>query len=239
MSGERRRPPAWRQVLALVRKDALLELRSKDLLASALTLGLTCLGLIAFCVDFLILRFDQVGPAVLWIAVLFTAITALSRTFALEREDGCLEALLLAPMGRTVLFIGKLVFNTLALNLLGALVLGGGVLFLNQGPGRVVFDGERLGWLALVLVVHVTGLAVLGTLLGLMTLRSRRGELLLPLLQGVLSLPILILAVIETRFLFASVWSAERLGELLKLSLAFDVLFLTAAVLLFPAVAEE
>jgi heme exporter protein B len=227
------------QVLAIVRKDLLIEWRTRDLLSTMVVLGLTSLVLFEFAVDFSQVPFRLVGPPALWMTFVFTAVLGLARSFALERENRCLEGLLLSPIDRSVLYLGKLLGNFLVLTALQLLLTGAALVLLNRGPGAVSLGIERLAALAGAVALNALGFAAVGTLFALMAQRTRRGDLLLPVLQAVLGLPVLIAAVIATRRLLDPELSLAAAAAPLRLSAAYDVVFVALALLLFESVVED
>jgi heme exporter protein B len=227
-----------RQLLALIAKDLLIEWRTRDLLATMGGMGLAAVACFGFAVDFTQVPFGRVGAPVLWLAFTFTGMTGLSRSFALERENRCIDALLLAPMDRSVLYAGKLLSNFLVLLALDAMLLGLCFVMLDVGE-RVRLDGAR--WLALsgVVALNALGFAAVGTLLAFMAQRTRRGDFLLPVLQAVLALPVLILAVIATQRLFDPALPIAEVATPVRLSAVFVVVFVALSLVVFDHVVEE
>jgi heme exporter protein B len=153
----------------------------------------------------------------------------LSRSFALERENLCLEALLLSPIDRSVLYAGKFLANLLVLTVLQLLLTGAALVLLNHGPGAVDLGAQRLWILAGIVVLNAFGYAAVGTLFALMAQRTRRGDLLLPVLQAVLGLPVLAAAVIATRKLLDVELALDALAMPLRLTAIFDLVFVSLA----------
>lgn len=229
---------AWRQVGALVAKDFLIEWRTRDLVATMGAMGLAAVASFSFAVDFTVLPFARVGAPVLWLAFTFTGMTGLSRSFGVERENRCLDGLLLAPMDRGLLYAGKLASNFLVLMALDAMLLALCFVMLNVGD-PVRLDAAR--WLALLGVVSLNtlGFAAVGTLLAFMAQRTRRGDFLLPVLQAVLALPVLILAVIATQRIFDRNVPLAAIGAPVRLSAVFVVVFVALSLVVFDHVVEE
>jgi heme exporter protein B len=165
---------------ALARKDLLLELRARDTLPAMLLFVISTLVVFHF-----VLPGDSselAATGLLWVAVLFTALLGLSRTFAAEREHGVIDGLVLAPSDRSAIWLGK------TLSLLAFLMLAE-VLAL---PAFALFFGE-VDWpmIAGVALANL-GIAAVGTLLAAVAAASRARELLLPLLFLPLAIPIVI-----------------------------------------------
>ena len=166
-------------VAALARKDLLVELRSRDTVPSMLLFVVG--GLVVF--HFALADDSRLAAAgMLWIALLFTALLALVRSFVAEREDGVMDGLLLAPCDRSAIWLGKTI-SVVAFLVLAELV---------ALPAFALFY-EPVGWelVAGVALANV-GIAAVGTLLGAMAAAARARELLLPLLFMPLAIPIVV-----------------------------------------------
>lgn len=227
-----------RQVAAIAAKDALIEWRTRDLLATMGAMGLASVVLFAFALDFTQAPFARFGPPVLWLAFTFTGMTGLSRSFGTEKENRCLEGLLLSPVDRSVVYLGKLAANVGVLLALDAVLLLLCFGMLDQG-GSVRLDVVRWAWLAAIVVLNTIGFAAAGTLLAFIAQRTRRGDFLLPVLQAVLSLPVLIAAVVATQALFDADRPLSDLSTPLRLTGVFDVVFIAVSLIVFDHVVED
>jgi heme exporter protein B len=228
-----------RLVAAIVAKDLLIEWRTRDLAATMLVFGFASIVIFNFAVDFARTPFSTLGAPVLWLAFTYTGFAGLTRSFALERENRCLDGLLLAPVDRGVLYLGKLVVNFVVLLALEAFLLAVGFLMLNQGSGAVLLSPRRWAALAGVIALNTLGFAAVGTLFALMAQRTRRGDVLLPVMQSVLTLPVLISAVLATRKLLDVAVPLAEVADLVKLSAVFDVIFVSLSLVLFDHVVED
>jgi heme exporter protein B len=167
-------------VAALARKDLLLELRAKETVPAMVLFVLSALTIFHFAIPAKTSRDATLG--LLWTALVFTALLGLTRAFVPEREQGLLDALVLAPSDRTAIWLAKAisVFAFLATAELVAL------------PAfSLLFTA--VGWrtVAAVALANV-GIAAVGTLTGAMAVAGRARELLLPLLFLPLAIPILV-----------------------------------------------
>jgi heme exporter protein B len=228
-----------RQAWAIVAKDLLIEWRTRDLLATMVILGFTTVVLFNFAVDFARVPFSMLGAPVLWLAFSFTGFIGLTRSFALERQDSCLDGLLLAPVDRSVIYLGKLIVNFLVLTVLEVFLLALCVFFLNQGSGAVELPLSRWAVLVAVIALNTLGFASVGTLFALMVQRTRRGDVLLPVLQSILSLPVLIPAVLATRRLLDARAPLKDIAHLVQLSAVFAVVFIALSLVVFEYVVED
>jgi heme exporter protein B len=169
---------------ALTRKDLLLEMRSRETVPAMLLFVVSSLVVFHFAVPASLEpeTHDTVAIGLLWIAILFTALLGLSRAFAAEREQGLLDALVLAPCDRSVIWLSKTLSVVAFLALMEVVALP--VFALLYAP----IDGATI---AAVLLADL-GIAAVGSLLSAMALASKTRELILPLLFLPLAVPIVV-----------------------------------------------
>jgi len=213
-------------------KDIRMELRSRTSLLSAAVFAALMLLVQNFARDPTAVSTLDLAPGVLWVTVAFAAVVAMNRAFTVERENAAFDGLLLAPLPREVLFLGKFLANLIFVLLVEAITLPLFVLFFNVGLGRAL-----PGLLAALLLATV-GFVAVGTVFSAMVVKTRFAELMLPILLLPFMVPPLIFAVKTTVPLFAGRPLSEVFGGLRFLAV-YDVVFLTLALLLFPAVVDE
>ncbi|HIT52098.1 MAG TPA: heme exporter protein CcmB [Candidatus Aveggerthella excrementigallinarum] len=184
-----KRPSAWAHYRALVRKDMLHEMHTKDMLTS---MGLYALLVLVVYGAALAqagsqLDIQQMAGGLLWAAVLFTSLLGLNRSFGHETADGCLDGLMLVPMDRSVLFLAKATANLAFLALVEVVVVP---LFFFFFLGTV---GVAPSWplLLAVLAVGTVGIAGVGTMLSTITVNTRGRDVMLAVLFIPLSFPLL------------------------------------------------
>jgi len=97
----------WGPVLVIVWKDVLLELRSRDLIVSVVVFGLLVVVVFNFALNNTPGRSAELAPGILWTAFAFAAILAMNRAFVRDQEQGGLEGLLISPVSRDAIFVGK------------------------------------------------------------------------------------------------------------------------------------
>jgi len=175
--------------LAILRKDLMLELRSGASTAALVSLALLVLVVLTFALD----RATAGGPdsaaGALWVALVFAGMLAATRVMVAEHENGCLRALLLAPVDRAILYAAKLTASATFMMAAAVAATTLAMLFFN-----LEFSGS-LATLAIVLILGALGFSALATLLAAISIRARGGELLLPLLIVPLFVPALIAGV--------------------------------------------
>ena len=227
-----RLPELVRHALAVARKDLLVEYRSRTAILAAIAFVVLVLIVFNFGRDPTAVSNVELAPSILWVTFTFAAILALNRAFQLELENQALEGLLLAPIQRSSIYLGKLIANlafVAMIELIGVPLLA---LFFNV---RIL---PVLGPLAGVVALATVGFVTVGTLFSAMTVRTRFAELLLPVLLLPFMIPPLIWAVLATGRLFAGRPLSEIEGWL-KMLAAYDIVFVGVALLLFPATVNE
>ena len=221
-----------RLALVIAAKDLRAELRSRTALLSALVFAALVLVVFNFARDPTTLSAEAIAPSALWITFTFGAIVALNRAFAMEREHAALDGLLLAPLPREALYLGKLLANLAFVAIVEAVSLPLFVLFFNVDPGHA------LGGLIAVIALATIGFVAVGTIFSAMAVRTRFAELLLP----VLLLPFMVPPLIGASALTARLLEGRPLSEmygLVRLLALYDIVFVTLCTLLFPAVVDE
>ena len=221
----------FRHTLILVWKDVLIDLRRKDNLLSMLLFAILTLLVFQFALGEDPKLFLTAFPGIIWIIFLMSGVLGLGKSFVQEMETGCMGGLLTAPVDRSVLFLGKMLANTLFL-LVTQLLFMPLSLFL--------FKIEVGNWLELFMVLFfgTVGFSSLGTLLTAMTATVRGKEMLLPILIFPLMIPSLLCVVRLTDFLFFGS-HPEEVWSWWKLLLGFDVVLFTLSLLGFEFVVEE
>ena len=167
-------------VAALTRTNLRLELRSRDTVPSLLLFVVSTLVVFRFALP--ADASDLAATGLLWIAVLFTALLALTRAFVAERDQRVLDGLVLSPCDRSAIWLGK------ALSILAFLV----VVELIALPAFALFFAPVDAATVAAFALADIGIVVVGTLLGAMAAASRARELLLPLLFLPLVIPVIV-----------------------------------------------
>jgi heme exporter protein B len=221
-----------RLILAVAGKDVRAELRSRTALLSALVFAALVLVVFNFARDPTALSATALAPSVLWVTFALAALLAMNRAFTIERENGALDGLLLAPVSREALFLGKLLANLAFVGSVELVTLPLFTLFFN------VSLWPRLPGILGTTVLATVGFVAVGTIFSAMAVRTRHAELLLPVLLLPFMVPPLIGAVqVTSRLIAGRPWS-EMLGWI-RLLLLYDIVFVTLCTLVFPAVVDE
>lgn len=216
---------------AIAGKDLRIELRARH--ATAVVLPFAATLLVAFGLSLGPGRtlLQQTAPGLLWLAVLFASVLAFRRTYETEGEDGALDGLLLAPIDKAAVFLGKALAVAAQLLALEVVVMALVAALFDLSLGR---DPLRL---AGALVLGTVGLAAVGSLFGVLAESPRAREAVFPLLVLPLTTPVIVSAVRATAL--ATQGSAGDSSSWLGLLLAFDVVFLAAGTLVFGSLMED
>jgi heme exporter protein B len=220
-----------RRAWAIVWKDVLVERRSKETVNAVLFFTVLLLFVFEFSLGGDRERLAGVLPGLLWLGVLLAALLGLGRSFVLERENDCWEALLLTPGDKGAVYVGKLLGNLLLMALVEAVVLALFTVLLNVEVGRA------MPGLLLVLALGTLGIAAVGTLFGAMTAHVRARELLFPVLLLPALVPVLLGIVKSTEALLLGE-ALAGVAHWLKLLVAADVIYVVAGLLTFDVLLE-
>lgn len=219
---------AW----VIFQKDMMVEYRTRERLTTMLVFSLIVLIIFNFAFNFGGMAIQRVAPGMMWVAFAFSGMLGVNRSFAPEKDRGTLDGLLLAPVDRGAIYLGKLFGNIVLIGLIEAITLPLFALFLNMPLLPYVAR------LAVILSLGTLGFAAIGTLFAAVSANSRMREVMLPILLLPITSPILIAGVETTSIVFQEgTW--EEMASWLKLLGAFTVVFLVASVLLFEYIVEE
>ena len=218
-------------VAAVARKDLTLELRSRERVVAMAVFAVLVAVVFSFALDPTV-RARGIAGAMVWVTVLFAGTLGLGRSFALEREHDALQGLLLAPVDRGAVFLGKFIANL-------AIVLGVELVIF---PVYALFFGldflGSLGALAGIVALATVGFMLLGTLFAAVSAHTRLGDSLLPILLLPLLLPVVIFGAAATQRLLVGRPASEVMAGV-KMLAAFDLLYLLVCTWSFGHVIEE
>jgi len=226
------RSPFWTTAWAVAAKDLTIEWRTKTAFASSMVFAVLVLAVFYFARDRTVVSELDIAPGALWVTFTFAAMLGLNRAFLLERENRALDGILLAPVSRTALFVGKLIGNLAFVGVVELVSIPLFSLFFNV-PVLPHLPG-LLGVIAMATLAFVA----VGTLLSAMVVRTRFAELMLPILL----LPFLLPPIVGAVQLTAGVLADRPLSDFggwLKLLASFDIVFVVLCVALFEATLEE
>lgn len=219
-----------RSIGAVVWKDLVAELRSRELLSAMLVFALLVILIFNFALELDVRTRNTITSGVLWVTFAFAGTLGLNRSMALEKDRGCLDGLLLAPVDRSALYFGKALGNLFFMLIVEAIVL----------PVYSVLYNTNLfnpGLIAVILLGSI-GYTAVGTLLASMAVQTRTRDVLLPILLFPVIIPVLVAAV-KASNAFLSGYEMAEIWPWLNLLIVYDVIFTAVALMTFDYIVEE
>lgn len=218
-----------------------MELRTKEMVTAMLLFAL--IAMVIFYVAFYNtgrdvsagreLDLTLVGGGLMWIAFAFMSLLGLNRSFVHEKDEGCLDGLLLAPMERWVIFFGKMLGNFIFISVVEFVAIVPFSLFFIRSSWL-----GRAGWLALVLALSNLGICTLGTLFAAISINTKARDLMLPVLLLPVLIPALVFSVQGTSAVITGNGMAQ-LDQWLGSLAIYDLIFVLAAYALYEFVIGE
>ena len=219
--------------LLIMRKDLRVETRSRELFLTTLFFSVSTVLVFAFGFVRDGRPVENAVAGILWIAIAFAGTLALGRTFERERYHDVLRALLLAPVDRPAIYVGKLL-GILALLAAVEVVIVPLVALLFQAP---LFRQPILTFLLLSL--GTLGFSAVGTLFGAMLVRARSRDVFLPVLLYPITIPVIIAGVRGIAVLLQPEVDVAMARAWIGMLVFFDVVFITLSLWTFEPVMTE
>jgi heme exporter protein B len=217
-------------ILAVVWKDLLTEMRSRELLSAMLVFALLVILIFNFSLELDLPTRRAVTSGVLWVTFAFAGTLGLNRSMAIEKDRGCLDGLLLAPVDRSAIYFGKTISNLAFMLIVETIILPVYSLLYNTNlfnPGLIA-----------VTILGSIGYVAVGTLLASMAVQTRTRDILLPILLFPVAIPVLLASVKASEGLLQGLASTEIMPWV-NLLLVYDVIFIAVAFMTFDSVVEE
>ena len=219
--------------LLVLRKDVVIEVKSREILFTTLFFSVSCILVFSFAFVSEGQAVGDVAAGILWIAIAFSGTLALGRTFERERYGETLKALLLAPVARPAIYVGKLLGVVILLCLAELLLVPLVALLFSAS----LFARPLL--LAALLLTGTVGFSAVGTLFAAMLVRARTRDVLLPILLYPITVPVMIAGVRGTAALLAAPPDEPVATMWIGLLVSFDVVFVTLALWTFEPLMTE
>jgi len=217
-------------VLTVLRKDLVAEFRSRELVSAMALFALLSVLVFSFALQLNRLTRLEAISGVLWVTVTYAVVLGFNRNSTVEREGGSFEAMLLAPVSRGAIYVGKMLGNFLFSTVIGLVLLP---------LMTILYNVSLVSWgVVLVLVLGVFGIATVGTLLATMTVQTRTRETLLPIVMLPVALPVLLLTVSATNAILDGDPVADWMGAVQIIAI-IDVLYFALCYLLFDYIIED
>jgi heme exporter protein B len=217
---------------AVVWKDLSAELRSRELISAMLVFALLVILIFNFALDLdpATRREPTITAGVLWVIFIFAGTLGLNRSMAVEKDRGCIDGLLLAPVDRSAIYFGKVLGNLVFMIMVEIIVLPIYSLLYNVN----LFNPGFL----LVILLGSIGYVAVGTLLAAMAVQARTRDILLPILLFPVVLPV-VLAAVRASTGFLGGLDLVEIRPWLNLLIVYDIIFSAVAFMVFDYVVEE
>lgn len=226
----RAKPSFLRAVFAIVWKDIQAEYRSLELVSAMLVFSLLVIIIFNYALDLDIKTRQTVTAGVLWATFAFAGTLGLNRSMSVEKDRGCLDGLLLAPVDRSAIYFGKAISNLAFMMTVEAIVL----------PVYTVLYGINLfkPGLLLIILLGSIGYVGVGTLLATMSVQTRTRDILLSILLFPVVIPVLLPAIIASNGFLQDLDVADFLFSI-GLLVAYDIIFIAVSFMVYDSVVEE
>jgi heme exporter protein B len=217
-------------MFAIAWKDLAAEYRSRELFSAMLVFSMLVILIFNFALELDIKTRQSVTAGVLWTTFAFAGTLGLNRSMAVEKDRGCMDGLLLAPVDRSAIYFGKVISNLIFMLIVEAFVLPIYSILYNVN----LFQPGLLG----VILLGSIGYTAVGTLLSAMSVQTRTRDVLLPILLFPVAIPVLLASVKASGGILAGAEFSEILTPL-NLLIVYDVVFTAVAFMVFDFVVEE
>jgi heme exporter protein B len=222
----------FRVIAAIFVKDIRVEWRHRETLASMCIFGLLVVFLFNFAFEPAREESLRLLPGLLWIAFAFSGILGFNRSFAAERENAGLQGMRLAPVDPGAIFLGKMLANLLFMGITEAVIVFAASLWYNFS------FLPALQWFALSTFFCTVGYVAVGTIFGAVAANTRMREVMLPILQFPVAIPIFI-AGVEASTGALKGDPVSDYSYWIKFAAGFSIIFVVLSYLLFEYVLEE
>ena len=222
--------PFLRAMSAVVWKDLAAEWRSREMVSAMLVFALLVIFIFNFALQLNPQLRADLTAGIVWVTLSFVGTLGLNRSMAVEKDRGCLDGLLLAPVDRTAIYFGKTVANLFFMLVVAVIIT----------PIYSILYNVNLfnAGLWMVILLGAWGYVAVGTLLASMAVQARTRDILLPILLFPVAIPLLLSAVqASSGFLVAASWA--EIVPALNILVAYDVVITACAFMVFDYVVEE
>jgi heme exporter protein B len=222
----------FRVIWAIFLKDLRVEWRHRETLASMCVFGILVVFLFNFAFEPAREETLRLLPGLLWIAFAFAGVLGFNRSFAVERENAGLEVMALAPVDPGAIYLGKMLANLLFLGIAEAVIVFAASLWYNFS------FVPSLKWFTIITFWGTLGYVAVGTVFGAIAANTRMREVMLPVLEFPVTVPVFISGIEATTGALKGDSPADY-ASWIKLAAGFSVVFLVLSYLLFEYVLEE
>ena len=221
-----------RAVAAVVWKDVAIERHTRQAVSIMIVFSLAAVIVFNFALELELDAARNVSTGLLWIVILLAGTLGLNRSLANEQENRSIDGVLIAPVDRSAIYLGKVISVSLIVFILEAVLIPLFIVFFNKPYWRPQ--------VIIIIILGTIGYVAAGVLVSSMSIQTRSRDVLLPVLLLPLSLPsVLAAATASSAYLLPELPLWSEVQTPIALVVAFDVLMLTAGFLTYHFVVEE
>jgi heme exporter protein B len=223
-----------KEFLYVAWKDLLMEFRTKQMLNSMVIFSLLVIVIFNYSFSNILFNIEMsdIAPGILWISFTFAGMLGLSRSFASEKEDGCLDALRLCPIDPSAIYLGKVISNLVIMFIIELIIVPLFIVLFN------FTDIQGLLGLSVIILLGTIGFILVGTLFSALTVSMRTREILLPVILFPIIIPLIMSAVMATQNVLSTGELSAASAEV-RMLIVYDVVFFIASQLVFEYVIED
>jgi heme exporter protein B len=214
----------------MVRKDFLLEIRSKDVILPVFIFSLLVVVTFNFALESTPNTANLIVPGILWISIIFGAMVGFNRMLLAETEGGAFQGLLVSPVGRDVVFFGKVLSNMMFLIVIELILVPILIVLFN-----VSISPLNMLWISLPALL---GISLCGMLFATISMNMRAKEVMLPILFLPVVVPI-ILGAVESTHSIMNGGSLDENFRWITLMIVFDVVYAVLGPVSFTMIVED
>lgn len=221
----------YKVIAAIVKKDILMEVRTKQVINAALVFAVLFVVVFSFTMDIGSNMEQKLAGGIFWVSVAFAGILSFNKTIGSESDNGNFEALMLAPVDKSAIFFGKVISNMLFLLLIEVILIPLFLVFYN-----VFIISHPL--MAAVIILSTYAYSLIGTLFSVISVRTSSKEIMMPVLFLPFMVPVIIAAVLATN-VFILGGQIQFSHNWIKLTAVFDVIFTAIIYGIFSIIIED
>ena len=218
-------------IAAIVKKDILMEVRTKQVINAALVFAVLFVVVFSFTMEIGSNMEQKLSGGIFWVSIAFAGILSFNKTIGSETDNGSFEALMLAPVDKSAVFFGKVISNMLFLLLVEVILIPLFLVFYN-----VFIISHPL--MAAVIILSTYAYSLIGTLFSIISVRTSSKEIMMPVLFLPFMVPVIIAAVLATN-VFILGGQIQFSYNWIKLTAVFDIIFTAIIYGIFSLIIED
>lgn len=223
----------FKDLFILIKKDILNELKTGGALISMLIFSLLVVVIFSFTLELILPKVKLLGAVLIWMTIIFASVIGLNYSFSVEKENAAIKAVMLTPVDRGVIYMGKMLSNLIFILIIELFTVPVFLLFSNYPLMKVIPP------LTIVLMLGTAGISSVGTILSAISTSTKRRDILLPIILFPIIIPVLIGSIRCTEIIFLGRSLRLEAGNWIAMLGAYDILFIVVSFLIFEFVLEE